>query len=601
MPPSNVYKQKGFEESFLQGMTAPLTVHCYRLAGRTPSPFQLPLKEGQSVSGVGWSHDDVRMIGHEMQEKWERREMKDGTYMFSVTDQQSPPRTMEWEMIFSPQAYPLNDPNVPQPAPQQFAPPMAPPFTGQVQWPRTPVAQPNYPQPYAGPSAPAPAPSAAPGVNLAGYGADMAFARTVEQQLRQSELDRMKLQDQLAQQQQQSRHKEEISALERKMDALATALSTPKEAPRRADDDPMIVEMRNNAKMMAERLDRQEKQAAEDRAKAERDRLEAKAENDRLKLEAKMEADRVAHKAEIAELKALITAAPKGPDPVVTMLSQLVTDMKREQMTARDISDLVTKATAGSDAINSKVVEVYSGALAMIKNGVEMVQGIQRSQPQQGGSNPFLEAGAAFVSQLPEVINGFINRDKPNVVQQPPAQEPQVIVLTQEEADAIRASHVAAQTAQNAQAPAEEQAPAEGEVAPASEPTSMVDAATAATGSIPLTPQVAEMKLFGAALQHVKDLRASVRDGLAGDKEKLDTPEKAAAAIMQAILHVQEQKLDIKAFSLFATGQVGTFVDALVPEAPPIFRNALTSILLKVYNETHQRATNASNGQRPTA
>jgi hypothetical protein len=103
-----------------------------------------------------------------------------------------------------------------------------------------------------------------------------------------------------------------------------------------------------------------------------------------------------------------------------------------------------------------------------------------------------------------------------------------------------------------------------------------------------------EEEMFGPALESVQHLRKGVEDG------KM-RPDQAVAAIIQGVAVVEQQGLQVPAFSLFAEGRFADLMDALLPDASQQFRDACVHILFQQFEEAQAMMEDEGEDDQPEA
>jgi hypothetical protein len=595
-------KTKEFDEAVLMKMAEPITVYVSRIVSGKRTPVPLPVKEGYQTSGQGYTQNDVREIASVLQELWTQGTLRDGQYEVSATDSQS--MAMEWQMIFAensspmPQAVAAARAATAQQARDLQAQP-ASNFGPQVAYPGMPVPQ-SYPAPLQwgnmrGQQAPYPQPQqpqvpqmqvqsmpwyAPPSVPPAPAPVD----REAENRARAAESREMETRNQAEQQRIRFEHAQALAAVQ-------------------SANEKQIAELRA---LVTNAQARPSEPSAE--LQVLKDQLaESKRSNEMTLMmngfKEMIAATNAATSAQIQALTSMVTAKPTGVDPMVQMIMEAnknqmealkettkatleaIKDNSRNQTSARDMLDIADRMrqSSGVDQLLPKMVETYSGAWAMMKQGMEMVQ----SMTQGPAGNPLLEGAAKVISELPSIAEKYMKMQRDSAVGETNWRTAQAQAERERasvERDVIRAS-----TGQTLDGVAPPQAPQQ--AAPQEQASAEVVAATkAAVGVTPINAESADMQLFGPALEHVKGVRAGIVAGLNGDPLGIDTPEKAFAQVAAALDYIQQNNLGdkVKATDLFASGMIGQFAEALFParlQIPGPFMNSLVQRLQALYEK----------------
>jgi hypothetical protein len=580
---------KEFDENKLQSLTEPISIHVTRQTGGRQQPIDLPIKPNEQYPGQGWSADDVRQLPQFLATAW----TGGGLYSCKATGANG--ETMDWEFFFPPNQIPERQPPTMAP-PQQPGP--APGMAGVVSLPFAAQQQPagswlgqaaQYYQPPANQQVPMSyLQGGFPGFNpylppngygQVPYGGGLTGGTFLGTRLGgddkyQAEREaRIQLEGKMERQQADSAHQQQIAAL------TAEVRRTQEQLAKRPGDDESPALRAALSQIEALRHSQEQNQVAQQIAAVQASTQQMLTEM------------RSATAQQIAALSAAITAAPKGPDPIIMLLlestkaqaaaqtaaaeaqSRAQIEVARMQAesareTARNafgpthVVDLMMRAQSGTEHLST----AYRGALDMVTTAAETMMNMQ-----QPSMHPALE----MVGQAAQGGLGILQQYVAGNAQTKQAE--------------AQAQGMAAQAAAMAQAQAQ-RAAGQHALAGAQPGTPVVIAAGQPT--VIAAGKRDEAAFFGPAWGSVQQFRQAVSTG------NVD-PTKAAAGIVQAINYFAHAgtAADVRAFDLWKRGELAELVDALLPGAPTSYREQTTQLLFQLLQQLRAQ----QGGQRATA
>lgn len=543
-----------FDPTGLRKLQEPLTIHLARLEGGREMPITLDPKDG-NPPGQGFTYEEATQMPDVALAKG-----GGGDYRILVMDNAG--QKYEWRAWYPPNQFPPKAIGPAAPAPQapaapSFSQPWAAPsldsqwLTAQlappIYQPQPPPPQPTfrppyYPQPYGFGYAPPPAPVAAvPDPS-----------RTLELQLVTERANNALAQE-------RANHKAEMSALEAKLDRLASMLERPA-APTGPSPETLA--------MQAELRD-------------------LRAKNDQQAMLAPV-------LAELASLKAA-AATPKGPDPFLMMLldsqkaaaesqkevariqADAAKETARTQPTLNDFILLMerAKSTNGMDTLMPQITGMYGNVIQMMQRGWETINQMSPQAP-----HPAVEMVGQALNGIQEKVGQWIegqNIEKSGEAQFKVAQATAASEAARTEQMRIQAEHEARVMAARGNAPQPVEAvPVDPGEAAAAKPAN--DATVVDAPSKTETREARDIRLFGPLIAHVQRFREAAKAGKSTDangKVTIFTAASAASAIFAAYSQVQANNLSaqVPGFQLLESMMISQFVDELLPAGttPPGF------------------------------
>lgn len=623
---------KGFDLAVLQKMAEPLSVRVVKKKANSEQPVNLPGKDG-AAPGTGWARDDALEL-----ERFVLNQDGGGFYEGKITDSNG--TTMEWPFGWDPRTIPEKL----SPADQVYAtpPPMsAPPQPGQpLPLPPNPMqasmplgsgqgwlmqqAQPVYP--YAPAQAAQQAqvaqtpqgwPGGWPGMSspfgpYPGAPWWQGFQGGSSTPIKSDDTRVRQLEERLAAAERANLSKDYDARLEAQRQAAAQETAALREEIRRLAEakpsgpDPEVVRAREEAERLRQEkamgdLQRgfqeqinvlraaMEKMATNPAESAEIQRLR----DEQRRAEEKHERERQEqrHREELREIKGEIN---KGPDPMLTYLTE---NSRQQAETAKEIArsnkeamelqtrnmvspiqvmEMIQKQSGGVDGLVKSIIGSFGGAFETYRMMMESLV-----QMQGGGQSPAQAMLQQGLDRASDIANQYIafQRDKSVFESKAAAAKAQAQAKT---ADAVRAQTTArppqsydaglASPGPSPQEPIPEETAGNGQSGEA-QPAEVID--------INERRPPTEEEMFGPALESVQHLRKGVENG------KM-RPDQAVAAIIQGVAVVEQQGLQVPAFSLFAEGRFADLMDALLPNAPQQFRDACVHILYQQFEEMQQ-------------
>ena len=321
MPPARTSRVKaGIDLPALLKMQEPLTIAVSRVRQNQKEPIMLDPREGQHVSNVGWTKDEVQAIDQEIIEV-----SGGGVYEVQVTDAQG--NSTAWTFMVPTEIYPMKPPRTNPASAYAYGAPSPPPpapglagFSSVPGYPPAPYGQPmgypGYPTLYGastpiggwGGGAAATAAAARPEPSAA-------LAAVQQQQQMAAELHRRDLLDE------RHRHEREMAELKRQIEASKQPVGLDDRVERERAAREAAERDAAAARAAAERIER------EAAARAERIEADRRAEERARQIEAQIIADRrqaderfQQMMAQMAQLAQAMSARPTGPDPMMMLL-----------------------------------------------------------------------------------------------------------------------------------------------------------------------------------------------------------------------------------------------------------------------------------------
>lgn len=560
----------GFDDAKLQKLSEPITVHVNKIIAGRGSPISLPLKPGESVSGKGWTHDDVRQLETFLCQEWS------GGGQYSIVATGDNGEQMKWEPYYPESKYPPKDP----PSMQSGHPsttPTSTPAASDPSW-MTAVAR-SYPtapppqQPPA-PTAPypgygfggyAPAPPAATPYGGMGYagglpagagymGTRLASApRNGDPEVSKEREERLKLENRLEQDKIRHQHEKELAALTQELRQLQDKMAHRPGA----ESDERVRKLEDQLRQERDRFEQTQSQnqivqMMNQQAQQTKDLIQSLQQNTERQIQA-------------MERRLEDLGRRDGPDPtmqlMMTMMQQnaqaqreamqmqmqMQRDQAQSQMGPREVMDLVSRFNQGAD----QQAQAFGRAWELMMQGVEA---IMASQPQP--VHPALEmlqnaaAGGLQLGQQYLAMKQHETQSHAHVQQQAMAQQQQLAQQRAEMQAQQRAQIGAAMT--SGEVPEDEQGGDE----------QLGD----------MTEGELESQLFGPLIGEVEKLRRGVADGQLSAQQ-------AAAAVLQGIQVCQQRGIRVPAFDMWDEGEIASLVGVLIPDAKTSFQEHLAQEL----------------------
>jgi hypothetical protein len=558
-------KSREFDENKLASLTEPISVYLERHTGGRKQPIDLPVKPGEEYPGKGWSQDEVRQIPQWVVKEWSGG----GLYTCKATGANG--ETMEWDFFFPPAAAPERQPpSMAAAAPAPMAQVVPLPLGGQPQgsWMSTAAQQYQQPQP-ASPQVPMSYFPPGSGYNpyfppqnfyggaLSGQGfLGTRIGRDDEQRYQSEREARLALEAKIERERAEQAHREQIAQL------AAEIRRTQEQFTRRPSDEESPAAKAAQAQVVA--LQKQ----------LEQNQFSQQLQTMQTQFAQMFTELRQSTAQQISAIQSAMERAPKGPDPVMMMLTesmkaqaqataeaarvqaQAQTEVARLQAEAareaarngfgpQHMMDLISRVNMGTEHLSS----AYRGAVELMQQGVETLMNLQ-----QPSMHPALE----MVGQAAQGGLGILQQ---YVAGQSQAKQAQAAATAQ-------VAMAQQQMAHRAQ-PAQLGAP--GGAAPA---VATPVAAAVAHG------ERDEAAYFGPAWTAVQQFRAAVASGNTA-------PDRAAQGIIQAINHFANQGVagNVRAFDLWKKGELAELVDALLPGAPTSYREQTTQALFQLIQQ----------------
>jgi len=558
----------GFDDAKLKKLAEPITVHVNKIIAGRGSPISLPLKPGESVSGKGWSHDDVRQLETFLCQDWA------GGGQYSIVATGDNGEQMKWEPYFPESKYPPKDPPSMQSG-HAATTPTSTPGGSDPSW-MSAVAR-SYPAP---PPQQPPAPAAPyPGYGFGGYAppaatpyGGMGYAgglpagagymgtriatspRNNDDGVSKEREERLKLENRLEQDKIRHQHEKEMASLTQELRQLQDKMASRPGA----ESDERVRKLEDELRKERDRFEQTQSQnqivqMMNQQAQQTKELIQSLQQNTERQIQA-------------MERRLEDLGRRDGPDPtmqlMMTMMQQnaqaqreamqmqmqMQRDQAQSQMGPREVMDLVSRFNQGAD----QQAQAFGRAWELMMQGVEA---IMASQPQP--VHPALEmlqnaaAGGLQLGQQYLAMKQHETQSNAHVQQQAMMQQQQ---LAQQ-----RAEMQAQQRAQIGAAMASGEAPEEVEQADEAHLGDMTE------GEL-------EQQLFGPLIGEVDKLRRGVADGQL-------SPQEAAAAILQGIQVCQQRGIRVPAFDMWDEGEIAQLVNVLIPEAKTSFHEQLAQEL----------------------
>lgn len=568
---------KEFDHTKLAALTEPIMLYVSRMVGNKQQPIDLPVRPGENYPGKGWTQEDILQLPSFLATKWSGG----GLYNCKATGDNG--ESMEWDIYFPPNQIPERQPPSMSAGQAGSAPvvplPVAPPPQGQhagvipPTWMDAaanqyqPAAQvpmsspyvsgygfPYYPQAGYG-APPAPYGGLLPGSLFGGNG------RRDEDRYQTEREARLSLEARIERERMESGHRQQL-------DRLTAEVAQTRELLNRrpsGDDDPAL----KAARAEIEALRQQQSQ----------NQIMTMIQQNAQQTQQLISELRASTQQQIQALQSAITAAPRGPDPMIMMMvetskanadaqraaaqaqaqaqvevARLQADAARES--SRSTMDLITRLNGNTADLS----QAYRGAMELMQQGVETVLNMQ-----QPSMHPALE----MVGQAAQGALGIAQQYVAGKQQTEQAQAQAQAMSAQ--AQAMSAARGGPPAALPAHAPA---------------------AAAPPRPVVVNTAQRDDAAYFGPAHTAVQQFRAAVATGNVA-------PAQAAQGIVQAINHfaTQGKAGSVPAFDLWRKGELAELVDALLPGAPTSYREQTTQALYALLQQLRAQ----QGGNKPTS
>lgn len=608
---------KTFDDTRLSAMVEPLKVRVDRIKNNQRMPIPLPDSNSGEPNGSGWTKEEVRELEAILVNHWSGG----GLYEITVTDSSENPIAMKWQPYWPPQEYPEK---VPPPLQEGRAPdaaPIQPLFPGARMpfVPPTPPVQLQSTQPlYASPyPMPPPPPVGTPQYSAWSAEAELRRLREenerqrIENERRDREAREEKHRAEL--ERQRTADNDRFAKLEHSIMTLAGSLKEANTAPKgptqaELDMQRQIAELKEQTRRAEERAEASRREAEADRRENQlREQMRLQAEEARRAYETTQQ--QIANmqrefQTMIANLTTQLTSASNKSDPLIQMMlenarqhADMVKEIARENraamervqanvMNPREMMALARESQQGVEQAIERTTKLTSTVLDMQNRVLETAL---QTQPQGNG---VIDAVTQGMSNVKEFLERFVTSKSKEAVAQAQAQAE--IAHAQARAVEIHARA----TNPQAFAPAELAGPAMPAQAFTPPPPPSPEAASTAA---PTTPRRVERlwgrtdeEWFGPVLGEVLQLRAGVQEFLTAVKRYEQTgeapakiedvpgthPAGAARGISMAVAVAQQRGLIIPALvELLIAGNVGGFVDVLLPDASPQYRDEVVRML----------------------
>jgi hypothetical protein len=605
---------KVFDPVKLEAMIEPLSVRVEKLKGNVRTPIPLPAGEDGSQQGSSWSKEDVRGLEQWLVTEWSGG----GMYALTVTDATQPvPQKHEWTIFYAPVDFPERVP--PALSAAVAAERVNPPQPTQVRSMSYPSVFPNgFPHTPTPAPAPAPQPYYVPAASYLGGRQDRYDRPDREQAASQvAEAERRRLEEQVREmqaqlqrareEQTQTQHRQDLERAEQRSRAeqaavnerfsrmeqlIERAVAAPKVGP-----DPAIEALREQNRMMADKLENERRDRESERRDRElRDLIQRQQDDNRRQAETLQQQ--------------LVLQQNKGPDPLLMFMqesSRQQADVAKEQaraqlsqmermqtfmMNPRDIMALTKESSTGLDQITRQLSGTYQDIFQMQRSAVETM--LQLS----GGGNETvaliekgLERASSFAerfvtSKTKEAVGAQQAQAQIASAQATAMQAQAQVVTVQAQAQAMTAQAVIAQ-GQRAETPM---------LNGPKIPDNVLDiSGDAPVEEAPKGPKIkgrTDAEWFGPLTVKVHELRAGVAKFMISiqtqpprvkENGQIDgvEPRQAANAILQAVGFVMENQIPVTAMiDLFAQGRIADFMDVTLPDAPQPYRDEVTQMIV---------------------
>jgi hypothetical protein len=560
---------EGFNDAKLADLTEPITVTVHKIMNGRPCPITLPVKPEEDIPGKGWTFDEVKQLDQVLVELISGG----GEYHNTATGDNG--AQMRWRAYFPVDRYPEKGAVTSQPpagngngratqldgppqvvmAPQVSAPNYAPPHgwmqaaaatmyaqqqprLQQMQQPQVVHAPQQWPQPQMPPQ--------------------------IDARLQEEREARLQLEAKIERERLENHYKEQLGAMQQEM--------------RRIQEQMQLQQVRPAGESPAEATLRAE--LAEMRKERDSDKFAATIRELQQTTQMQLAAQAQATQQQIAALTALIQQKPAGPDPFMMLMiesqkeqakaqleiARLQADAQKEAarlqvesqkesarnaIGPREMMDIIQKSGQGHEVL-------ANGYTRLMELSTQHVENMLNAQGPQ--THPALEMAAQGVQGVLGVAQRYIEAKEKSVMHQAQA----VAIQAQAGAQAQIATAAARSGQLAAPAPV---APAPAPVQPEVEDDGEDDGEDEAVSEM-------EQELFGDALSSVERLRKGVAS------EQI-TPEQAANAIVQGIDYYLKKEEVIPAFALWQQREIGKFVDILIPDAPPSFKDQMAGHLFE--------------------
>lgn len=618
-----VKKDVGYKSEKLQGMVEPLTVRVEKIKNNSRTPIELPAKENSSP-GQNFTRDEIPKLELWLLNEW----TGGGFYEVKVTDAEG--KTMEWSFGWDPRLYPEKIPpnaagaavpGMPAPPPpgsnngqhnqsagfQVVAPP---PFSfqptnggnyagAQINSPQTQpqqYAQMSSPPPFGFPSYP---PSqVAPQIGYQMYpnlphqagwptwspqgGSDNHSRderKSLEERLRQMELDRLALQHKFEMERQQQEFKEQVRLLQEHKPSgesedirrLKEELEKQKLEMERQRQEVLQRELASLKEMIAQKPQVGESEAVQrlqaalaqqrEETRRQQEQMSREKESDRLRQEMRDQNEKFE--------RTLRDLSAKQSDPAIEMMRDFIRNQQQNAVNPMQIAQLIKESSSGAHEFSRTVISQFGDIMGVMKQAIEMTA--------SGNNESFWERmGEKAITKGTKALDSFVNMKREQIAAeaQGKANEARLVATkmqTEAQLEAIRL-----QTGHGTLAGA-----------PAANPTVVAPEAPAnaeaAAAGVKIDPKaesqlgkrkegvITEQEIFGQAYESIIKLRDSVVQGM--------PPEGVVQAVVQGLRFVHANKIDVMAFELIAQKRWADFVDILIPQTPSEYRAQVVQML----------------------
>jgi len=555
-----------FDDAKLQTLTEPITLNVEKVVNGRPNPVEFPVKPGETVSGKGWSADDVRQVALYLKQQYPDGGLFRGLATGDNHEQmqfehyfpERPTSTFEGLPAGTP-IMPFAQPGIAQglPASQTWLQPR----------PMTPLPSAAYPGFYPPGAGQFQTPYGYGGY----YGGVPPVAAPVTTDPSRSEREaRLALEGRLERERLENQYKEQIGAVTQELRRVQESVSA-----RPSGESEQV-------RLMKEELARE--CAAREADKSESKMLAMMTANQQ-QTQQLIQSVQQASQQQIAAMQAQLAAAPRGPDPTMMMfveaqkaqaqagaeaaranadaqkeIARIQADAQKEtnknSLGPREMIDLMGRMNVGQEQMAS----MFGKAWELMQKGVEAILSAQGpgTHPALAMVGEGLQGGLQLAQRALELQE-----------QKAQAGERTAQVRAAYEAQAKMAQ---AGVTQQLAGPPAGAAPAQEEEEQDPSPEDEL--------------KETEEKLFGPALEAVRRLRKGVADGHL-------TPELAAAGLVNGIKHFIEQKQPVPAFELWKKGEIAQLVDVLLPQAIASFREQMNATLFAMVQQARAEAEKA--------
>ena len=274
----------------------------------------------------------------------------------------------------------------------------------------------------------------------------------------------------------------------------------------------------------------------------------------------------------------------KGVDPTMQLLlantqHQIDAQKSANEQQVRFLESQADKSTQGTQQIMKQTAEAYNGVFGFMQKALEMQQAMTPA-----GSPAMDMIGSALNNVADTVKAGFSAKKGESRVKEAEAQAETM----KAQAEIIKSQRAAAGM-NGAVAPAD----GNGEAAPA-------NGAAQPDNVVPLrpqeTPEQRDLRLFGPAIELIKDMRKAVKDG------KLK-PAQVVASLEHALGEINGKltEKEIGALRLINEGLLGDFVEVLLPDASVAFKDDVLAGLKDALEDDEDDGDDAEDAPPPQA